>query len=144
MIGVAFVPLSGLIEGGGKTRLTGLYDIVSKDNIYNQSTQSAPSLRGQEASKGKIKVSVSTNLNIRRVLSGEPNDPVGASTSSFQAFRESNNSEFNRNASFGHEYSNNPYPSQKQSIRETEAAKLPLITSSIYSGKGAPDPVPET
>jgi hypothetical protein len=37
LIGVAFVPLSGLIEGGGKTRLTGLYDIVSKDDIYNQS-----------------------------------------------------------------------------------------------------------
>jgi hypothetical protein len=46
LIGVAFVPLKELIEGSGKTRLTGLYDIVSKDNIYNQSLQSVPSLRG--------------------------------------------------------------------------------------------------
>lgn len=87
LIGVAFVPMKELIEGSGKTRLTGLYDIVSKDNIYNQSVQSIPSLRGQEPSKGKIKVCISTNLNIRRIISGEPNDPVGASLSSFQAVR---------------------------------------------------------
>lgn len=87
LIGVAFVPLKDLIEGSGKTRLTGLYDIVSKDNIYNQSIKSTPSLRGQEPSKGKIKVSISTNLNIRRVINGEANDPVGASLSSFQALR---------------------------------------------------------
>ena len=35
LVGVAFVPLKELIDGNGKTRLTGLYDIVPKDNIYN-------------------------------------------------------------------------------------------------------------
>jgi hypothetical protein len=35
LIGVAFVPLKGLIEANGKTRITGLYDIVAKDHIYN-------------------------------------------------------------------------------------------------------------
>ena len=34
LVGVAFVPLSNLIEGNGKTRMTGLYDIVSKINLY--------------------------------------------------------------------------------------------------------------
>jgi len=37
LVGVAFVPLSNLIEGKGKTRMTGLYDIVSKTNLYNSS-----------------------------------------------------------------------------------------------------------
>ena len=87
LIGVAFVPLKGLIDGSGKTRLTGLYDIVPKDNIYNQSVQSLSSLKEQEPSKGKIKVCVSTNLNIRGIINGEPNDPVGASLSNFQALR---------------------------------------------------------
>jgi len=31
LIGVAFVPLNQLIEGNGKTRMTGLYDVVAKD-----------------------------------------------------------------------------------------------------------------
>jgi len=35
LIGVAFVPLKPLIDGNGKTRLTGLYDIVNKQMIYN-------------------------------------------------------------------------------------------------------------
>jgi len=34
------VPLKPLIDGNGKTRLTGLYDIVNKQMIYNQSVQS--------------------------------------------------------------------------------------------------------
>lgn len=37
LIGVAFVPLKPLIEGRGKTRLTGMYDVVAKGNIYGQS-----------------------------------------------------------------------------------------------------------
>ena len=48
LIGVAFVPLKPLMEGGGKTRLTGLYDVVSKSNIYNQSIQSITSLKAYE------------------------------------------------------------------------------------------------
>lgn len=35
LIGVAFVPLSGLIEGNGKTRLTGLYNVVPKGTVFN-------------------------------------------------------------------------------------------------------------
>ena len=35
LIGVAFVPLKPLIEGNGRTRLTGLYDVVSRNTIYN-------------------------------------------------------------------------------------------------------------
>lgn len=31
LIGVAFVPLKSLIEGNGRTRITGLFDIVAKD-----------------------------------------------------------------------------------------------------------------
>ena len=37
LIGVAFVPLSGLVQGNGKTRLTGLYNIVPKGTVFNQS-----------------------------------------------------------------------------------------------------------
>jgi len=40
LIGVAFVSLKPLIEGNGKNRLTGLYDVVTKENIYGQSIQS--------------------------------------------------------------------------------------------------------
>jgi len=40
LIGVAFVPLKGLIDGPGKTRLTGLYSIVPKGTVYNQSVTS--------------------------------------------------------------------------------------------------------
>lgn len=70
LIGAAFVPLKPFIEGRGKTRLTGLYDVVAKSNIYNQSIQSATSLKGQESSQGKIKVCVTSNLNIRKLLDG--------------------------------------------------------------------------
>lgn len=35
LIGVAFVPLASLIEGRGKTRITGLFDVVPKKAIYN-------------------------------------------------------------------------------------------------------------
>ena len=34
LIGVAFVSLKPFIEGNGKTRITGLYDVVPKSNIY--------------------------------------------------------------------------------------------------------------
>jgi len=30
LIGVAFVPLKQLVEGRGKTRMTGLFDVVNK------------------------------------------------------------------------------------------------------------------
>ena len=126
------------MEGSGKTRLTGLYDSVPKDNIYSQSMLSTTSLRATEASKGKIKVCASTNLNIRRVMSGEPSDYAGASLSytnnnNFnEAVRQSTNSEFNRNVSFGQEYSHNPYPSQKQSI--SVADYIPYNPASSSAG----------
>ena len=34
LIGVAYVPLKGLIEGNGRTRITGMYDIIAKDAVY--------------------------------------------------------------------------------------------------------------
>lgn len=72
LIGVAFVPLKGLIEGSGKTRLTGLYDIVPKGTVYSQSiAQSTAS----QSTQGKIKVCVSTNLNIRKVMDGGDTEP---------------------------------------------------------------------
>mmetsp|Transcript_34710 Transcript_34710/g.53249 ORF Transcript_34710/g.53249 Transcript_34710/m.53249 type:complete len:176 (+) Transcript_34710:7066-7593(+) len=80
LVGVAFVPLKPLVEGRGKTRLTGLYDVVSKGNIY-QSMQSLQSLKAYEASFGKIKVCVSANINIKRALEGEDQTstlPLGA------------------------------------------------------------------
>jgi hypothetical protein len=45
------------------------------------------SLGATEASKGKIKVCASTNLNIRRVMSGEPSGHAGASLSYNEAVR---------------------------------------------------------
>ena len=70
LIGVAFVPMKPLIEGRGKTRLTGMYDIVPKDNIYGKSTQSLSSLKASENSQGKIKVCITTDRFIRK---GEDN-----------------------------------------------------------------------
>jgi hypothetical protein len=34
LIGVAFVPLKELVEGHGRTRLTGLFDVIAKDAVY--------------------------------------------------------------------------------------------------------------
>lgn len=34
LIGVAFVPLSGLLDGNGRTRITGLFDVVPKDRVF--------------------------------------------------------------------------------------------------------------
>lgn len=34
LIGVAFVPLKGLIDGKGRTRLTGMYDVVNKNTVF--------------------------------------------------------------------------------------------------------------
>ena len=79
LIGVAFVPLKPLIEGSGRTRLTGLHDVISRTTIYNQSVQSLKSLDEQGVSMGKIKVSVTTSLNIRRMLDSEAGRESGAS-----------------------------------------------------------------
>lgn len=70
LIGVAFVPLKALIEGRGKSRLTGLFDVVGKQNIYGQSIQSVTSLKPYDSSLGKIKVCVTANLNVRQLLEG--------------------------------------------------------------------------
>jgi hypothetical protein len=37
LIGVAFVSLKPLIDGSGKTRITGLFEVVNKQAIYRQS-----------------------------------------------------------------------------------------------------------
>ena len=44
LIGAAFVSLKPLAEGNGRTRITGNYEVVAKQNIYNQSIQSLASL----------------------------------------------------------------------------------------------------
>jgi len=50
LVGVAFVPLKPLIDGRGKSRLTGLFDVVAKGNIYSRSIQSLSSLKAYENS----------------------------------------------------------------------------------------------
>ena len=72
--------LKPLIEGKGKTRLTGLVDIVSKGNIYNQSITSMQSLKDQEVSMGKLKVSIICNMNIRKILDEDPAERSAAGT----------------------------------------------------------------
>lgn len=34
LIGVAFVPLKPLVEGSGRTRITGMFDIFAKDAVF--------------------------------------------------------------------------------------------------------------
>ena len=60
LIGVAFVPLASLVEGRGKTRITGMYDVVAKKALYNSVT-SIPSQTNDVL--GKIKISVTTDKN---------------------------------------------------------------------------------
>lgn len=65
LIGVAFVPLAGLLQGRGKTRLTGLYDVVAKKAIYG-------SVNSEAAAKevlGKIKLGVTADKNPNTLLS---------------------------------------------------------------------------
>ena len=68
LIGVAFVPLKPLVEGAGKTRFTGLYDVVPKDKVY-QSVQSLGSTKLE--GKGKIKVTINCSANVRKLMQGE-------------------------------------------------------------------------
>lgn len=109
LIGVAFVPLSGLIQGNGKTRLTGLYDVVPKGTVFNQSMSS---LKAAEPTMGRIKVCVSTSHNIKSLLDDNPTT-ISSQGQSNQAL--SNNFESYtqsvRNTSFGEGYRHNPYPS---------------------------------
>jgi len=70
LIGAAFVSLKPFVEGNGKTRITGNYEVVSKQNIYNQSIQSLASLQNDEASQGTIKVAITANINMRKLLDG--------------------------------------------------------------------------
>jgi hypothetical protein len=63
LIGVAFVPLKPLIEGSGRTRITGLFDVVPKDKVY-QSTNSTTKLEGI----GKIKVCINSSVNIKKLF----------------------------------------------------------------------------
>ena len=67
LIGVAFVPLKALIEGNGRTRTTGLYDVVSKNSVY-QSIKSNTSLEAGPQTLGKIKVCVNASINIRKFM----------------------------------------------------------------------------
>ena len=69
LIGVAFVPLAPLVEGRGKTRLTGMFDIVPKRALYN-SVNSIPSQATE--SLGKIKISVTTDKNPVMLLKEGP------------------------------------------------------------------------
>ena len=95
LIGVAFVPLRGFLEGSGKTRITGLYDVIAKNQLYRQSVQSMSSIKAYEQSLGKIKVCITSSLNIKRVMEGEADEkfvPYGGmsvkqSQSSVDAFR---------------------------------------------------------
>lgn len=125
LVGVAFVPLKPLLEGNGRTRLTGLYDVVSKQVIYNQSVQSLHSLKDQELTMGKIKVSVTTNLNIRRVLDQESGEQSGLNQRKTAPYSgdlalSSNvlNEPEKKGFSFGGDglraaYAHNPYPSHQ-------------------------------
>jgi len=61
------VPLKGLIEGKGRQRLTGMYDVVSKDTVY-QSVNTNKSLDTSQQSFGKIKVCINADVNIKRVF----------------------------------------------------------------------------
>ena len=72
---MAFVPLRPLVEGSGKTIMSGMYDIVSKNSLYSQMS----SLSKYEASNGKLKISISTNVNIKSLLEGnfDRNDSFG-------------------------------------------------------------------
>lgn len=67
LIGVAFVPLAGLIQGRGKTRLTGLFDVVAKKAIYS-SIDGKPDPAASDA-LGKIKISVTADKNPNILLS---------------------------------------------------------------------------
>lgn len=67
LVGVAFVPLAGLIQGRGKTRLTGLYDVVAKKAIYGSAASDAAT--AQDATLGKIKISVTADKNPNILLS---------------------------------------------------------------------------
>lgn len=114
LIGVAFVPLKGLIDGLGKTRLTGLYNIVPKGAVYNQSVTSLTN--GEQQDHGKIKVCVSTSLNIRKIMDGETDTSFAADLRQTHMAMSNNFNKYQegvRNVSFGNEYTNNPYPSTK-------------------------------
>jgi uncharacterized protein YjcR len=69
LIGVAFISLKPLIEGNGKTKITGLFEVVNKDAIYRKSVQSLSSAK-DDGSFGKIKVCVTSSLNIRKIMDG--------------------------------------------------------------------------
>lgn len=126
LVGVAFVSLKPLIEGNGRTRLTGLFDVVSKQAIYNQSVQSLHSLKDQEVTMGKIKVSVTTDLNIRRMLDQESGEQSGLNQRKTTPYSgdlalSANvlNEPEKKGFSFGGDglraaYAHNPYPSHQQ------------------------------
>ena len=69
LIGVAFVSLKPLIDGSGKTRITGLFEVTNKEAIYRQSVQSLTSIK-DDSSNGKIKICITSSLNIRKVMEG--------------------------------------------------------------------------
>jgi hypothetical protein len=64
LIGVAFVPLAGLIEGRGKARLTGLFDVVAKKAIYASAGTDSAAVEAL----GKIKISVCADKNPNTLL----------------------------------------------------------------------------
>jgi len=74
---------------------------------------------------GKLKVSVTTNLNIRKVMEQEPGEHSGINnregvpySSDIRLANQVLNEPAKRNFSFGgvmtNQYANNPYPSQPQ------------------------------
>jgi len=74
LIGVAFVPLKSLIEGNGRTRTTGLYDVVAKEHVF----KSLKTLNSIDASDslGKLKVAINSSLNIKKIISPDQTIPL--------------------------------------------------------------------
>jgi hypothetical protein len=65
LVGVAFVPLQPLVDGNGRTRFTGLYDVVPKGAVF----QSVHSNASTQLYGGmKIKVTVNCSVNIKKML----------------------------------------------------------------------------
>lgn len=93
LIGVAFVPLKNLVEGAGKTRVTGLFDVVGKSAIYNRSVASMASMKSlaemnDQGIMGKIKIAVTVNANINKLLG--PGSQENVSAPQFKQVKTSN------------------------------------------------------
>ena len=113
LIGVAFVSLKPLVEGNGKTRITGLFEVVNKDTIYRQSVQSLTSIK-DDASHGKIKICVTSSLNIRKIIEGGSNETYAQTAAYNNVYNNDQHlvsQSLGQAISFGQEYKYNAYPS---------------------------------